>query len=151
MPLYVARSFCTKIAQFFVRKPRDFRVEIFENQRDRSRRRTQNADKTFGQSFDACSAGRAGFPELCSAFCTEICGKHSRFLLDFAKVSMKFDAVVAQHTRPAPEKNSKKSQACVTRCAVHVRCFCAQLLACGVLFLHQNRAVFRSKTARFSR
>ena len=122
----VARSCCTKIAPFFGRKPRDFRVEIFENQRDRSRRRTQNADKTLRESFDACIAGRAGFPELCSAFCTEICGKLSRFPLEFAKVSMKFDADFAQHTRPAPAKNAQKSQACVTCCAVHVRCFCAR-------------------------
>ena len=122
----VAHSFCTKIAPFLDRKPRDFRVKIFENQRDRSRKRTQNDDKTFGQSFYAYIAGRAGFPELCSAFCTEICGKLSRFPLEFAKVSMKFDAVFAQHTRPAPAKNAQKSQACVTRCAVHVSCFCAQ-------------------------
>ena len=43
-------------------------VENFENQRDRSRRRTQNADNTIEQSLDACCAGRTGYPELCSVF-----------------------------------------------------------------------------------
>ena len=102
--LRVARSFCTKTAQFFDRKPRDFGVEIFENQRDRSHRRTQNADQTLEQSLHAFCTGRAGFAELCSAFCTEICAKTSRFSLEIAQVSMKFAAVFAHHTRPAPAK-----------------------------------------------
>ena len=124
--LRVARSFCTKIAPFFGRKPRDFRVEIFENQRDRSHRCTQNADNTLEQSFDACFAGPAGLHELCSALCTEICAKTSRFSLEIAKVPMKLAAVFAHHTRPALAKNAQKSQAYVTRYAVHVRCFCAR-------------------------
>ena len=73
--LRAAHCFGTKIAKFCGRKPRDFCVEICENQRDRSRRRPQNAGKTLKQSFDACCAGRAGFSELTSVFSTEICGK----------------------------------------------------------------------------
>ena len=124
--LRVARSFCTKTAQFFDRKPRDFCIEIFENQHDRSRRCMQNAGDTLEQSLHACCAGLAGFSELSSALCTEICGKTSRFSREIAKVSMKFDALFAHHTRPAPAKNAQTSQACVTHCATHVGCFCAR-------------------------
>ena len=121
--LCAARVFGAETAQFCRRKPRDFCIEMLENQRDCSRRRAQNADETLREYFDACFAGRAGFSELCSAVCTEICAKTSRFSIKIAKVSMKFDAVVAHHARPAPAKTAQKSQACVTHCAVHVRCF----------------------------
>ena len=148
--LRVARSFCTKTAQFFDRKPRDFCIEMHENQRDRSRRCAQNADETLEESFDACFAGHAGFSELCSAGCTEICAKTSRFSVKIAKVSMKFDAVVAHHTRPAPAKTSKKSQACVTHYAVHVRCFCLGSSRAARSFCTKiAQFKFRSKTARF--
>ena len=123
----VARSFCTQIAQFSVRKPRDVCVEIFENQHDRSRRCMQNAGDTLEQSLHACCAGLEGFYELSSALCTEICGKTSRFSLDFAKVSMKFDALFAHHTRPAIAKNAQTLRTCVTQCATHVFCFCARV------------------------
>ena len=63
----VARSFCNKTAQFFGRKARDFCVEILENPRDRSRRRTQNTNQTLRQSFYASCARHAGLPELSSA------------------------------------------------------------------------------------
>ena len=94
-----------------------FCVEFFENQRDRGRRCTQNADKTIEQSFYACIVGRAGLPELCNAFCTDICAKTSRFSFEIANVSMKFDAVVAHHRHPAPSENAQKSQACVAKCS----------------------------------
>ena len=94
---------------------------------------TLNLDHTLDQISTSGRGGHAkkvdtldsnftvGLPELCSAVCTEICGKRSRFSVEFAKVSLHFDAVFAQHTRPVPAKNAQKSQACVTRCAVHVR------------------------------
>ena len=110
----------------FRSKPRDFGVENFEKQRDRSCRRAQNDDNTLERSFDAYCAGRAGYPELCNLFCTEICGKTSRFSLEIAEVSMKFDALFAHNTRRAPSKYAQTSQACVTRCAVHVRFACAR-------------------------
>ena len=122
----VARSFCTKIAQFFDRKPRDFGVEIFENQRDRSRRRTQNAKNNIKQSLHACCAGRAGCPELCSAFCTEVSGKTSRFSFHFAKVSMKFRHTFGAPHAPSACKKAQKAQACVTHCTTHLCCFCAR-------------------------
>ena len=137
----MAHSFCTKTVQFFDRKPRAFRAEIFENQHDRSRRYMQNAGDTLKQSLHACCAGLAGFSELSSALCTEICGKTSRFSREIAKVSMKFDALFAQHTRPAPANNAQKLQACVRRCAVHVRGFCAHSLRVA--------RSFGTKTAQF--
>ena len=102
------------------RKPRSFRVEIFENRCARSRKRTQNAGKTLEQSFHACCAGRAGCPELSSVFYTQICGKTSRFSPEIAEISMKFDALFAPHTRPAPAKNAQTSQEYATQCAAHV-------------------------------
>ena len=64
--------------------------------------------------------GRVGYLELCSLFCTDICGKTSRFSLEFANVSMNFAALFAHHTRPAPPQNAQKSQACVTHCVTHI-------------------------------
>ena len=147
----MARAFCTKLAQFFRRKPRDFCVGNVENQLDRSRRRPQNAGKTLEQLLYACCAGRAGFSELANVFCTEICGKPSRFSPEIAKVSMKFDALFVHHTRPAPANNAKKLNKFVRRCAVHVRGFCAHSLRVARSFCTKTAQFFefRSKTARF--
>ena len=153
----MARSFCTKIAQFLGRKPRGFCVENFENQRARGRKRTQNAGKTLKQSLYACCAGRAGCPELCCAVCSEICGKTSRFSLDFAKVSMKFGALFAQHTRPAPSKMRKRrknvshSVQCMFAASAHVPRVWLALFAPKLCdFSVENRAIFALTTLKIS-
>ena len=132
-----------------VHKPRDFFIDNFENQHDRSRRCMQNAGDTLEQSLHACCAGLAGFSELSSALCTEICGKTSRFSREIVKVSMKFDALFAHHTRPAPANNAQKFQACVTRCAVHVRGFCAHSLRVARSFCTKTAQFFDRKVHVF--
>ena len=83
-------------------------------------------------------------------FGTKICGKTSRFSREIAKVSMKFDALFAHHTRPAPANNAQKLQACVTRCAVHVRGFFVHVLRVARSFCTKTAQFFDRKPRDFA-
>ena len=62
------RRFSTEIAQFCVRKSREFCVEKIENQRPSGRRRTRETRKTYKNFFHARCTRCAASAELCGAF-----------------------------------------------------------------------------------
>ena len=66
---------------------------------------------------------------LSSAVCSaaSFAAKTRDFLVDIAKVSIKFGANFVRDTRRAPAETVQKSQEGVARPARHVHCFCAPL------------------------
>ena len=77
---------------------------------DARRTRTTNSNNHFMQDAQVAQVVLSS----ATVFCSEIGRKTSRFSLEIAQVSMNFDALFAQHTRPAPAKRSQTSQECVS-------------------------------------
>ena len=97
---------------------------------------------------------------VCSAAC--FAAKTRDFLVDIAKVSIKFGANFVRDTRRAPAETVQKSQEGAARVSKHLKCFCAPLPRAARTFRakiaeffgrksDQNRTILRAKFSNSAR